>query len=140
LYYQRIDRLELQGQLCDWIPLRQDPIAGNVLWYGVGVGYDIYQSDKIRVTPITEFVGWTVLSGFESFFFPGADIPSAPGVPPVPPDHGVISAVGDTIVNAKIGVRTYFGDHSDIYIGYGRSLTGDRWYKDIYRVEYRLTF
>ena len=54
--------------------------------------------------------------------------------------HGVINAAGDTIVNGKVGVRTYFGEGSDLYIGYGHALTGDRWYKDIIRVEYRLAF
>ena len=28
----------------------------------------------------------------------------------------------------------------DLYIGYGRALTGDVWYKDIYRIEYRVRF
>jgi hypothetical protein len=141
LYYQRMDRLVFQGQLSDWIPVGADAVAGNIFWYGLGLGYDVYQRGSLRVTPITEFVGWTVLSGYESFFVPNANFPAAPGLPvPVPDDHGVIHADGQTIVNAKIGIRTYFGSGSDIYIGYGRSLTGDRWYKDIYRVEYRITF
>ena len=29
---------------------------------------------------------------------------------------------------------------SDLYIGYGRALTGDVWYKEIFRLEYRLIF
>jgi len=146
LYYKRFDRLVFQGELLDWIPVGGGPMEGNVLTYGLGLAYDVYRRDNFRVTPVTEFVGWTVLNGYESFFIPGAHIPTAPGLP-VPPglarvpfDHGVISAAGDTIVNAKLGVRTYFGRGSDIYIGWGRSLTGDRWYKDIYRVEYRFVF
>jgi hypothetical protein len=43
-------------------------------------------------------------------------------------------------VNGKFGVRTYFGHGHDLYIGYGQALTGDRWYKEIVRVEYRFSF
>jgi len=52
----------------------------------------------------------------------------------------IISAAGDTIVNFKVGVRFGLGDRADIYTGYGRPLTGDVWYKDIFRVEFRLFF
>jgi hypothetical protein len=153
LLFQRLsDRLVLQGQLTDWVPISAGPGAGNVITYGGGLGYDVYRNCKIRVTPVAEFVGWTVLDGTEAFegTVPGATTattgPTAQ-VPLVnvngqmlPGDHGFSNASGDTIVNAKIGVRTYFGQNSDVYVGYGRSLTGDRWYKDIYRVEYRLHF
>jgi hypothetical protein len=50
-----------------------------------------------------------------------------------------VDAAGDTIVNLKFGVRSYFGC-SDLYLGYGRCVTGDRWYQDILRVEYRYHF
>jgi Putative MetA-pathway of phenol degradation len=158
LYYKRLDRLVFQAEVEDWIPIAGDPVAGNVLTYGLGLAFDVYQRGNFKITPVTEVVGWTVLGGYESFFIPGANIPTAPGLP-VPPglvapgmappgsatnslpvDHGVISALGDTIVNIKFGVRTYFGEHSDVYVGYGRCVTGDRWYKDIYRVEYRFKF
>ena len=57
-------------------------------------------------------------------------------------------ARGDTIVNAKLGVRAGFGDRcdtgwlsrSDLYVGYGRALTGEVWYKDIVRAEFRVRF
>ena len=47
---------------------------------------------------------------------------------------------GDTIVNMKIGARLNLWDRHSLYIGYGRPLTGEVWYKEIYRLEYRLTF
>ena len=76
-------------------------------------------------------VGWTVLSGKESDEF-----------------GNVINAAGDTIVNAKFGVRFGFGqlmqpgglDRVDLYVGYGRALTGDVWYKDMLRAEFRVRF
>jgi hypothetical protein len=137
LLYERLsERLALQGQFKDWVPIGGGPGAGNVLIYGFSLGYDVYQHCDLRITPVAEMVGWTVLSGFESF--------AGPVTPPagvnVPTTHGVMDASGDTIVNAKIGVRTYFGRGQDVYVGWGRSLTGDRWYKDLFRVEYRIGF
>jgi hypothetical protein len=124
LAFQQVsDSLQVEAELRDWIPLTDSDFAGNVIRYGVGVGYDVYQSHSLRVCPVVEFVGWTVLSGKE------LDV-----------GGGINSARGDTILNVKLGVRTYFGDRSDVYVGYGRALTGDVWYKDIFRVEYRLTF
>src|SRR5262249_54052490 len=138
LYYRRLDQLQFQAQFTDWIPIGGGPQAGNVLMYGIGLGYDIYTCGNLRITPITEFVGWTVLSGFESFFG------TVTGTPPpnvdLPLTHGVEESSGVTIVNAKIGVRTYFCDGHDLYVGWGHALTKDRWYMDILRVEYRYTF
>ena len=37
-------------------------------------------------------------------------------------------------------VRVGLGDSADIYVGYGRALTGEVWYKDLLRLEYRLTY
>jgi hypothetical protein len=139
LVYQRLtDRLAVQGQFEDWIPIGGGPGAGNVLIYGLGVGYDVYQRCNLRITPVAEFVGWTVLNGFES-----VDEPIVATPPPgfvLPRTHGVEDAGGDTIINAKLGVRTYFGRGNDVYVGWGHALTNDRWYRDIVRVEYRYSF
>jgi hypothetical protein len=132
---QLTDRVALLAELRDTIPIASDDdFAGNVLRYGVGVSVLAYCGERVRVAPVVEMVGWTVLNGKE--FAP--DIPSV-----------VKNAGGDTIVNVKFGVRLNFGDtsggggflsHSDLYVGYGHALTGDVWYKDIVRVEYRLRF
>src|SRR6266852_1145605 len=132
------DRLMVQGQFRGWIPIAGGRMDGDILIYGVGAGYDIYRCGNLHVTPITEFVGWTVLSGFESFFGP-VTATAPPGVV-IPTTHGVQDASGDTIVNGKVGVRTYFGHRQDLYVGWGHSLTGDRWYRDIFRLEYRIAF
>jgi hypothetical protein len=138
LAYQKVDCWEFQAQVQDWIPLTDDPAAGNIVIYGAGVGYEILKRGNLRVVPITEWIGWTVLGGFESFF--GQVSATPPDTLILPHTHGVMSAAGDTIVNGKIGVRTYFGCGNDVYIGYGRAVTGDRWYQDILRVEYRRVF
>jgi len=131
LLYKRLsERWIVQGQLSDFIPAGGSDFAGNVLEYGAGVSYILIDRPCWNVMPVAEVLGWTVLSGQESN------------------NIGAVSARGDTIVNAKFGVRFNFGgsalnrdltNHS-LYIGYGRALTGDVWYKDILRVEYRVAF
>jgi hypothetical protein len=125
LYFRKLnDRLTLETELRDMIPIDGTDFAGNVLRYGVGVGWRAYQNERIRVTPVVEAVGWTVLSGKES----------------VAPFPDVKDAAGDTIVNLKVGARLGVTSWGDFYAGYGRALTGDVWYKQIFRVEYRLAF
>ena len=125
LFYQHLtDELVLESEFRDWIPVRTTGFAGNILRYGVGLSYELYRCERLRVAPVGEFVGWTVLSGKETVGNTGA----------------ILSAAGDTIVNAKMGVRVGLGERSDLYIGYGRALTGAVWYKDILRLEYRLSF
>jgi hypothetical protein len=55
-------------------------------------------------------------------------------------DPVILQAAGDTIINAKLGARLRLANFGDIYAGYGRALTGDRWYRDIWRFEFRLFF
>lgn len=110
---------------------RQSDFTGHVLRYGVGSSYMAVDQCWGYVAPVVEFVGWTALSGQELT------------------EIGAQSARGDTIVNAKLGVRIGLGERlpgpgnitkSDLYVGYGRALTGEVWYKDMLRVEYRRFF
>ena len=110
-----------------WIPVGGGSFAGNIIRYGVGVHYDLLQGCNWQLTPVAEFVGWTVLGGKETVRFPSGVIE-------------VHDAAGDTILNVKIGVRLKLGDFGDLYTGYGRPITGDRWYENIYRLEFRLFF
>jgi hypothetical protein len=127
LYYRQLpDRWGVFGELRDVIPIGGTDFEGNVLRYGIGISYVAHDNCKLRVTPVAEFVGWTVLGGKETATTPLA--------------FNVIDATGDTIVNAKVGVRVSFGENQDCSISYGRALTGDVWYKDILRLEYRLRF
>jgi hypothetical protein len=121
------DRLTMYAELRDWIPIGGTDFQGNVVRYGLGFGYLAYQNDMWSITPVVEGVGWTVLSGKET-------------VPITPTLFQIQDAAGASIFNLKVGARVRFGEHSDIYVGYGRALTGDVWYKDIVRVEYRLSF
>jgi hypothetical protein len=128
LLYNRItDRLSLESELRLWVPVGGTDFAGEIVRYGTGLHYDLYRAGHCTFVPVAEFVGWTVLDGKETV---------------VPPsgmafEHGT---GGETIVNAKLGLRVKFGDRADAYGGYGQALTGDRWYADTFRLEFRLLF
>jgi hypothetical protein len=141
-YRQLTDRLAFHGELRDWIPIGGTDFQGNILRYGGAISYAAYSGCNFRVTPISELVGWSVLSGKEL-------VVANPGVPNgVGAVTSIQDANGDTIVNAKLGVRFGFGpsvgpanmSRNDLYIGYGRALTGEVWYKDVFRVEYARRF
>jgi hypothetical protein len=133
LFYQRLTpRLFFEGQIQDFIPIASaDDFAGNVLSYGGALSYLAYNRPYFRVLPVAEMLSWTVLSGKDLS------------------DSGPVNAAGQTIVNAKFGVRfgfgqmtqpNYFINRADLYLGYGRALTGDVWYKNTARAEFRLRF
>ena len=127
LYYLKpTDLVRVEAEFRDWIPIGGTDFEGDIIRYGMGVSYQIWQCDDRWVRPVTEVVGWTVLGG-------KVTEPLGDGV------FEVKNAAGETIVNLKVGVRFGFGA-SDLYVGYGRALTGDVWYKDILRAEYRFAF
>jgi hypothetical protein len=125
-------RWQVFGEVRDQIPVApRSDFTGNVLRYGLGTSYVVCSGRWGYVAPVYETVGWTVLSGKELT------------------ENGVLDSEGQTIVNAKIGVRVGIGQttlgqpypsRSDLYVGYGRALTGAVWYKDMLRLEYRLFF
>jgi hypothetical protein len=121
------ERWGVEGELRDWIPIDGTDFAGNIIRYGVGLHYDLFCTEAWQIVPVAEFVGWTIFDGLVSI--------RQPSGPPV-----VESAAGDTIVNAKVGVRVKCGEQIDLYGGYGQPLTGDQWYENIFRLELRLFF
>ncbi len=128
LAYQRLtERCTAEAELRAWVPVGGTDFAGDIIRYGVGISYDLGEMWHVQVVPVVEVVGWTVLDGKTSV---------------VPPDGVafVEDAAGQTIVNVKLGLRWKFGDHADLYTGYGQAVTGNRWYQDTLRVEFRLLF
>lgn len=127
LVFARLDeRIGVAGELRYWVPLGGTDFAGEVLRYGVGVRYDLFQETPVRVSPIVELVGWSVLSGRASRVT----------------EAGVVDLRGasGTILNLKVGARFGLGEQVDLYAGYGRALTGERWYEDLARVELRFRY
>jgi hypothetical protein len=127
LYNGLTDRLRLESELRLWVPVGGTDFAGEIVRYGTGLHYDLFRTCHYTFTPVVELVGWTVLDGKESV---------------VPPSGAVFveDAAGQTILNAKLGLRVKFDDQADLYIGYGQPLTGNRWYENTVRVEFRLLF
>lgn len=123
------DRAQVEWQAGIWHPLDgaagfptaddTKQFAGDIVIYGVGVGVDAYQTPKVRIVPVVEVVGWHVVNGFESV---------------------ATDASGTNILNLKIGARIFTDSQNSIYAGYGRGLTEAKWYRDIFRVEYRYAF
>lgn len=129
LYFARpAERIIIESEFKGWVPIDGTEFAGEILRYGIGAGYIAVNNPGYTVTPTLEFVGWTILDGFES-------------------TPTIRDVSGDTIVNIKPGVRIgwggpnqqYVNDRS-LYIGYGTPITGRSWYDDIVRVEYRMLF
>lgn len=129
LYRALSPRLSGYAELKDWIAIGgSDGFAGNVMRYGLGASYKLWQPCEHRnVTGVAEFVGWTVLNGGSAITTPG-------------PVTRFVDATGDTIVNAKLGLRWKCSNSFDIYGGYGRSLTDQTWYSDMFRIELRHSY
>lgn len=128
LFYDRLtDRFGLESELRLWAPIGGTDFAGEIVRYGIGLHYDLFKTSRCTFTPVAEFVGWTLLDGKET----------------VVPPSGVAfihDAGGETILNAKLGMFVKFGDRADVYAGYGRPLTGDRWYENTFRLQFRLFY
>ncbi len=131
LHYRRLtERLSFFAELRDWIAIGGTPgFAGNVLRYGLGTSYVLSDCEACRpLSAVFEVVGWTVLEG-------GTGITTFP-----PLATQLTSAVGDTIVNAKVGFRWQLTPNADVYAGYGHALTRETWYEDNFRIELRWLF
>jgi hypothetical protein len=121
------ERCGLESELRYWAPVGGTDFSGDIIRYGLGVHYDLPPVRGVQLSPVATVVGWTVLGGKES----------------VLRQSGLVTiddAAGETIVNVKLGVRAQFERFGDVYLGYGRPLTGDRWYENTLRLEWRLPF
>jgi hypothetical protein len=131
LYNQRLgERVSIAGEFGDWHPVggsagvptnSSSGFPGDVITYGVGTSYDFLSGSENRITPVLEFVGWSVHGGFATTV------------------NGAEHA-GGNILNAKIGVRFSFHHDNSIYLGFGHVITNASWYDEIVRLEYRHSF
>ncbi len=119
--------LTMEGQVGYWVPLGGTDFAGDILKYGIGLSYGGRNASAIQLMPVAEIVGSTITSGKSTFA-------QSPGV------FLTESASGDTIINGCLGLRFTLGQAGDIYAGYARSFTGQTWYRDMLRVEFRLSY
>lgn len=127
LYHERAnERVSIEAQFGEVFPTdgsagvptsSSQKFSGKVLYYGVGPSVEVYRNGANAFAPVVELVGWHVINGYQT-----AD---------------QSNAGGRNIVNLKIGGRFLMGNNS-IYVGYGKALTDDIWYDDIFRIEYRV--
>jgi hypothetical protein len=142
LIFQRLtDRVYFSGELRDWIPINGSNFAGNIIRYGTGLTYNMVLTEHFRVAPVNEVVGWSILGGKET-------TAPAPGMPM----GGIANVGGQAIVNELIGLRFGLGnyyapgggsalnDRHSLAVSYGRCITGDHWYKDVFLAEYNFWF
>lgn len=127
LFLQQYDCFVLEGEVKTWSSIDgTSPFQGSLIQYGLGGSTTLQPWGLPDVRPVVEVVGWTFLDG-------RADRQTLGGI--VAED-----AEGHTIINGKIGARLNVTDGMDVYLGYGRSLTGQRFYQDIFRAEVRFAF
>jgi hypothetical protein len=137
LFFQRIsDRCAIEAEAGDSHPIGgtiyvphaapttpPQNFAGDVAMYGIGPSYQLIKHDSYQVTPVFELVSWHVFGGLQTG---SAEV--------------VQSAGGIDVLNAKLGARVSFLNGSSIYAGFGRALTSDIWYRNLFRIEYRRVF
>ncbi|HKB01879.1 MAG TPA: hypothetical protein VKD90_06645, partial [Gemmataceae bacterium] len=116
--------LGLAAELRYWCPVGGTDFAGDVVRYGLGLRYDLWQSADWRLAPVVEAVGWSVIGGQESRLMPDGTV-------------AVLDSGGTNVLNLKVGARLDVGERAGFYAGYGRALTGQRWYADVVRIEFR---
>ena len=127
------DRVSIESQFGLWNPIggsrgpqpTDDDFSGSILYYGIGPSFDLVSTDRFRLSPVVELVGWHVLSGFETSTL----------LTPLGGD-----AKGVDVVNLKFGARTSWGSGGSIYAGFGVALTDAKWYDKVFRLEYRAGF
>jgi hypothetical protein len=125
--YRINENWHLEGEFRYWIPLTADDFAGNIFRYGLGVSYGQRKENGVWYMPVVEAIGWTVMSG-KTMIAESVD------------NFVIREARNATIVNAYLGVRVGYARNVDLYVGYGRSFTGDYWARDTVRVEVRLSY
>jgi hypothetical protein len=131
LYFHQFNRGQLEAEAGIWLPYGgasaagvagadpDDDYAGKVFFWGVGPSFNVVNTDRLRVAPVVELIGWHVLGGF-----------SAP----------IFFEEGTKIYNLKIGARVTMNNQASIYVGYGQALTDATWYQNILRFEFRQAF
>jgi hypothetical protein len=130
LFHRFSQRLTSESEFHYWVPVGGPRgFESEVIRYGTGLGYNVYQGENLTVAPVVEFVGWTFLNGQSEEVLPsGLEVNDSKGVG------------GTTILNLKGGVRFRWDTWGDVYAGYGHALTGAVLYKEIARIELRVFY
>lgn len=117
----------IEGELRYWAPLGGNEFSGDHLRYGLGLSYGERTPGQMWLMPVVEAVGWTLLDGQGT-------------VATTPTSYYLRDVGGDNIFTLNAGLRMGLGANADIYAGYGRCITGEEWFRDYWRVEFRWLF
>ncbi len=135
IYYQKLSgRAGIEAEINDSHPIggfvnpasSTGParnFSGDVMMYGIGPGYKLIEHPAYTLAPVLELVAWHVFGGLQTDSAGNID-----------------SAAGINVFNAKLGARISFTNGGSFYAGYGRAVTSDIWYKNLFRAEYRYSF
>lgn len=141
--YQNSPKWRIESEVQALIPINDEKYGSEVIRYGAAFSYGERDPDGLWLTPVVEGQGWSVVRGKETVFVNTvvttvvATRPRRITTTMIVPTATARTAVGDGIFNGNVGVRAGWGTVGDIYLGYSRALTGDVWYKDMFRVELR---
>jgi hypothetical protein len=128
LSWQTLPRLLVEGEVLGYFPVNDTRSFGSeVVQWGAAISYGDRPSDAFWAVPVLEVMAWSLTRGKEEIFL-------------TPRQSRIVTSSGDTIANGFLGVRAGWGCVGDVYLGYGRALSGDRWYKDILRLELRYRY
>jgi hypothetical protein len=124
--WQALPSLLIEGEFLAYFPVDNTTFGSEVVQYGLAASYG-ERGDGLWWAPVAELMGWSLVRGKEDVFIN-------------PKKFIVQNTAGDTIVNGFLGVRAGYGCLGDLYLGFGRALTGEIWYKNTVRVELRYRF
>lgn len=125
--YRMMQFVNLEGEFRYWVPVGGSDFAGDLIRYGLGLTYWGRSPDRIWMSPVVEAVGWTVLGGQQQVVHSPALFTTQ-------------TAEGDTIVNLNAGLRMGLGYQAEFYAGYSRALTGEAWFREMLRFEFKYLF
>lgn len=125
LWQKLTDKVTLEAELRNWIPVGGTNYSSYVLRYALGLSYDWYQADTWNVKPVTELIFWSVLRGKESQFFDT-----------LPTSQETQDARG-TIIESAWGLRGSISCNVDWYAGVSIGVTEKQWFQENMRLEVR---
>ncbi|MCA9263597.1 MAG: transporter [Planctomycetales bacterium] len=129
--YRPRPRLSLTGELKYWFPIGADPThSGQILRYGLGASRVAFENDQFAWLPTLEVVAFSVMDGQKSVRDTTTGLPI------------VTDIDGETIVNIYPGMWfvSEYGSKIDIGVSSGISVTGNRFYDSIFRLDVRYSY
>jgi len=139
LFFSRLnEQWTFSSELRYWIPIdgtsgqgtpSKVDYSGDILRFGVGLGYDFNLDSRTRISPIAELVTWKILGGQALMSMDGT-----------PMNAQWIEVKGKVITNFKLGVRANFANKHSIFVGYGEPLSDWELYENIIRLEFRTSY